>query len=72
VALAEGFKIPDFKLDAVADLRQIVQAREAHIEMHNLLKSLHEHSEVPSTFDGDLPAYAFNPEAENHACRLAD
>ena len=63
VMLAEGFKIPDFKLDAVADLRQIIQAREAHIEMHNLLKSMYEHSDVPSTFDGDLPAYAFNPEA---------
>jgi hypothetical protein len=63
VCLAEGFQIPDFKFDAVWDLRHLIQAREAHIEMHNLLKSMHEHSEVPSTFDGELPAYAFNPEA---------
>jgi hypothetical protein len=63
VCLAEGFQIPDFKFDKASDLRRLIQAREAHIEMHNLLKSLHEHSEVPSTFDGELPAYAFNPEA---------
>jgi hypothetical protein len=63
LSLAEGFQIPDFKFDAVSDLRRIIQAREAHIEMHNLLKSLHEHSEVPSTFDGELSAYAFNSKA---------
>ncbi len=63
VCLAEGFQIPDFKFDAASDLRHLIQAREAHIEMHNLLKSMHEHSDVPSTFDGELPAYAFNPEA---------
>lgn len=63
VALAEGFQIPDFKFDAVSDLRYIIQAREAHMEMHNLLKSLYEHSEIPSTFDGELPVYAFNPDA---------
>lgn len=63
LSLAEGFQIPDFKFDAGSDLRHIIQAREEHIEMHNLLKSLYEHSEIPSTFDGDLPVYAFNPEA---------
>jgi len=64
LSLAEGFQIPDFKFDAVSDLRHMIQAREAHIEMHNLLKSLYEHSEIPSTFDGELPVYAFNPEAQ--------
>jgi len=63
VCLGEGFQIPDFKFDAVSDLRHIIQARESHIEMHNLLKSIHDHSEIPSTFDGELPVYAFNPEA---------
>jgi hypothetical protein len=58
LSLAEGFQIPDFKFDAGSELRHIIQAREEHIEMHNLLKSLYEHSEIPSTFDGELPVYA--------------
>jgi hypothetical protein len=64
VVLAEGFQIPDFKFDAATDLRGAINAREAQMEMHNLLKSMHDHSEIPSTFDGELPAYAFNPEAQ--------
>ena len=62
VALAEGFQIPEFKFDAVSDLRHVIEAREAHIEMHNLLKSMYDHSDIPSTFDGELPVYAFHPD----------
>lgn len=58
--LAEGFQIPEFKEGAVfPSLRHAINAREAHIEMHELMKSIEDHSEVPSTFDGELPVYAF-------------
>ncbi len=59
--LAEGFQIADFK-DGVLfpSLRQALEAREAHIEMHNLMESIRDHSEIPSTFDGEIPEFAFD------------
>lgn len=41
-------------------LRHVIDARETHIEMHDLLQSMKDHAEVPSTFDGQIPEYAFN------------
>jgi hypothetical protein len=62
VVVAEGFQIPEFKRDSVApSLRHLINAREAHIEMHRLIRSLEDHMEIPSTFDGEMPAYAFDP-----------
>lgn len=59
-ALAEGFQIPDFKGGVyVPSLRYAVDAREAHIEMHELMRSIQDHSYIPSTFDGEIPEYAF-------------
>ena len=57
--LAEGFKIPDFKLGyRYASLREMLNNREKHIEIFSLMKSL-EHSQIPATFDGDNPDLAF-------------
>jgi hypothetical protein len=61
--LAEGFQIPDFKSGVQASLRQVIDAREEHSEMHALIRSLQDHSDIPSTFDGQIPEYAFNPDA---------
>jgi hypothetical protein len=64
-ALADGFHIDDFKLDhAHQSVRAAVDSRQAHIEMHELMKSMREHSEIPSTFDGENPELAF-VESEN-------
>jgi hypothetical protein len=60
--VVEGFQIPDFKGDAKASLREVVEAREKHIEMHELMKSITDHSVIPSTFDGEIPEYASNPD----------
>lgn len=63
-AIIDGFQIPDFKGGVtVPSLRHAIEARERHIEMHDLMKSLEDHSSVPSTFDGDLPEYAFGKAA---------
>jgi hypothetical protein len=62
-ALAKGFQIPDFKGGVLVSLRRVIDAREAHIEMHELMKSLKDHSDIPSTFDGQIPEYAFNADA---------
>jgi hypothetical protein len=59
-AMAEGFQILDFKLDAAfPTLRAAIDARERHIEMHELVRSMRDHSEIPSTFDGEIPEFAF-------------
>jgi hypothetical protein len=50
--LAEGFQIPHFKEGiAFPTLRDAINAREAHIEMHGLMQSIADHSAIPSTLD---------------------
>jgi hypothetical protein len=59
-AAGEGYKIPDFKMDSrFSSLREALNTREKHIEIFDLMKSLAEHQEIPSTFDGDSPDLAF-------------
>jgi hypothetical protein len=61
IILAEGFQIPDFKLDAgFPTLREAYAAMRAHQDIHDLLRSLRDHSEVPATFDGEAPELAFS------------
>jgi hypothetical protein len=55
----DGFQIPDFKFDKPFTLREAIEARERHIEMHELLRSLPIHNNIPSTFDGEIPEFAF-------------
>lgn len=58
--VAEGFQIPDFKSDgAFPTLRHALNAREAHLDIHRLAASIREHTYVPSTFDGQIPEFAF-------------
>src|SRR6266542_284802 len=57
--LAEGFQIRDFKEGvALPTLRHAINAREAHIEMQGLMQSIGDHSQIPSTFDGELDVYS--------------
>lgn len=59
-AVAEGFKIPDFKLDsAFLNLRDALKSREKHIDMFDLIKTMKEYDKIPCTFDGEIPEYAF-------------
>lgn len=59
-ALAEGYQIADFKGGVSApNLRHAIDARERHIEVHKLMELIRDHSDIPSTFDGDIPEYAF-------------
>jgi hypothetical protein len=53
--VVEGFQIPDLKGDAKGSLREVVEAREKPIEMHELMKPITGHSVIPSTFDGENP-----------------
>ncbi|MCC7005766.1 MAG: SEC-C domain-containing protein [Ottowia sp.] len=60
VALGDSFRIDDFKFNYLySSLRAAINSRQAHIEMHELLKSMRTHAEIPATFDGDNPELAF-------------
>jgi hypothetical protein len=60
LALGDSFHIDEFKLDhAYPSLRAAINGRQAHVEMHELLKSMLKHSGIPSTFDGENPELAF-------------
>lgn len=62
--LMEGFRIPDFKHDqGFQSVRAAVEAKERHREMFELGASIQDHSYFPSTFDGEIPEFAFG-EAE--------
>jgi hypothetical protein len=57
-----GFNIPEFGEGAKFEsIRAAVRARERHIEMFELKKSMAEHAALPSTFDGQMPFVAFGP-----------
>jgi hypothetical protein len=55
----DGFQIPDFKFDKPFTLRKAIEARKRHVEMHELITSMSMHIDVPATFDGEIPEYAF-------------
>lgn len=60
VVVAEGFQIPEFKMDTpFQSLRQAYAALLRHQDIHNLIDSIRDHGEVPATFDGESPELAF-------------
>jgi hypothetical protein len=61
--MAEGFKIPDFKFgDQYSDIRAALKLRQKHQEITALMKSMAMHHFPPSTFDGEIPEFAFSEE----------
>lgn len=59
--LIEGFKIPDFKGGGVCkSIREALKLREKHSDVLQLISSLQDHYEIPCTFDGEIPEFAFN------------
>lgn len=63
--LIEGFQIPDFKADTLfPNLRAAIDARKRHLELHELLRSMNDHNGIPSTFDGEIPEFAFGEGAQ--------
>jgi SEC-C motif len=57
---AHGYKIPDLKVKAqFADLKEMIASRDKHREVLDLMESFNNHLAVPSTFDGEIPEFAF-------------
>lgn len=60
VAVFLGYKISNFGEGAKFEsIRAAAQARDKHIEMFDLKKSMVDHALLPPTFDGQLPSTAF-------------
>jgi hypothetical protein len=60
-AVAEGFRLPDFGWRATfGSLKEALSAREKHQEMFALRQSWEENHEIPTTFDGEIPEFAFD------------
>lgn len=60
VGMAEGFQIPDLKLGCTyPSLRAAIDSRDRHIEIYDLIQSMKDHAEIPSTFDGEISEFAF-------------
>jgi hypothetical protein len=58
--VAEGFKIPDFGHRVpFPSIRAAREARDRHSDMFSLMDSVRTHYEIPSTFDGEIPEFAF-------------
>lgn len=65
MGFAYGFKIDYFKGNTgYANLREARLAREKHIDMVRLIKSTREQDTIPTTFDGDIPEFAFNKDLQ--------
>lgn len=70
-AFGEGFKIPGFKHDRqFGSIREAVDAREEHVDMHDLLGSMRTHNDIPSTFDGEYPEFAFSDEPDSDRMQI--
>lgn len=66
IVLRHGFKIDEFKINhKFLSPQSEIDARNKHKEMHDLLASIREHTNVPRSFDGESPP----PELGNAAVR---
>jgi len=71
LVLGDGFHIDEFKTDhQFSSLRAAIDGRQSHIEMHDLLRSMQKHCDIPSTFDGDNPELAFG--SAEHRLTIGD
>lgn len=63
--LADGFKIPDFGVRAqFTSLIDAFKAMQKHADLFRLIEAFRKY-QIPSTFDGEIPEFAFG-EAERH------
>ncbi len=59
-AFAEGFRVPDLKFDQkFSSVREMRLNRDKHRPIHDLVHSMMVHHAIPTTFDGQDPAFAY-------------
>ena len=71
--IATGCRIPDFGPDVgFSRFKDFLDSQERHKEMLALLDSMRAHYEIPSTFDGENPEFAFAPDGSPPRLRFGD
>lgn len=64
-AIATGYRIPKFGPRAtVSRFKYYLEYLDRHKEMLALFDSLKTHSQIPATFDGEIPEFAFGPDED--------
>jgi hypothetical protein len=54
-AAVEGFKMDDYRTGTAMPLHEAIERRDRRPEVEALTKSMGEHTDIPSTFDGEIP-----------------
>ena len=71
MALAVGCRIPDFGPDVkFSRLKEVLERNKRHAEILGLMDSIKVHSEIPTTFDGEIPVFAFGRASEIPRLRI--
>jgi SEC-C motif len=71
--LAAGCRISDFGPDAMFNsLKAVLESEQRHQEIFALADSMRNHYEIPSTFNGENPELAFQPETDAPLLRLGE
>lgn len=71
--LAAGCRIPDFGPDVPFNrLKAVLESEQRHQEIFALMDSMRDHYEIPSTFGGENPELAFQPETNEPPLLLGE
>ena len=71
--LAAGCHIPDFGPDVPFNrLKAVLESEQRHQEIFALMDSMRDHYEIPTTFNGENPELAFQPETDVPLLRLGE
>lgn len=71
IVFAEGFKIPEFKKGyTTISIKDALEVRKRHADMDQLFESIKSYHEIPSTFDGEIPEFVFDPSHENARLKI--
>lgn len=71
-ATVEGFKIDDYRTGRSLALQQKIEMRSRNPEIEELLASIHEHIDLPSTFEGEIPGLSSNRLLIGHRYQMDD
>lgn len=71
-ATVEGFKVDDYRTGRLLTLTQKIEMRARNPEIEALLASIHEHIDVPSTFEGEIPGLQSNRLLIGHRYQMDD
>lgn len=71
-ATVEGFKVDDYRTGRLLTVAQKIEMRARNPEVEALLSSIHEHIDVPSTFEGEIPGLPSNRLLIGHRYQMDD